>query len=191
MKFNKRALNDIPIELWPIAKAILFFIYEGIPMSGSQAPLVVSDSATGDFNKVIMTLLNKGVIVEDYRSLNGFSMPREPIYVSYHEEVGDFDVNQLRAFWSAKNLGKAGKMGDPEYIKKLVAKLMSDRGYSFNSIVAAGKKYVDQCKSDGRLIRDLSNFLEDTLTGESMVAQYIEENDDAQESSYAPVDEFL
>ena len=134
-------------------------------------------------------LINNGSIEEDYTAVvSRYRLARDLYVEEWHTIAGGADVNALRVHWSHKQLGIAGKAGDPDYVKKLVARLMAERGWTFTQIVEAGKKYIESCRNSGRIIRDLPNFLFDK-DGSSMIAEFVEEG--GQEESVNLQNDFL
>lgn len=174
MEFNQRLLRGIAEEHHGIAKIILFCLDTDI-----NAIYFADQKHWKTIQDITNRLSHTGAIMEN--PMTGLFILNMPLFVE--AQVSALDISSLRLQWSKKNLGEAGKMGDPVYVKELVIRLMQSRGWTLEQMTKAANRYIAECRRTGRLIRDIQNFLIDD-SGNSMIAAYIEEEEEEETPEY-------
>lgn len=175
MELNRQYFtSDIDENL---QKLVLFCLNENINLwdyaEEAEGRVMLVDSMIQDCNKYRRHLAKKGLIETTYRKdKTPVNTLTKPMYV--HEQEVNFNIDEYRKLFAAKNIGISGRMGEKrkcEIIMESFLEIYTE--YSFEDVLNVTKLYIKENKDDPQYIARADNFIKND-TGESRLLQYLE-----------------
>ena len=183
MNFNEQLLAHIPLDKQPLARHVLFVIFDGNTrlwdfFNGDQHMPQFKAELRDVVNEIVRVLISQDIITANYEGENTRLALLKPLLVKYQLNMKDI-ISKARQYFLSEYSGIGGRAGNKVSIETALNQWqIKFPDLDMNDVPKACKAYIDSVE-DPKFIMNMERFIlaED---GKSKLANFFDEIDDSE-----------